>query len=78
LYVNERNTDAAAGYSVVNARVGCEQKSGIWTLREFVRVNNLADRNYVGSVIVGDTNGRFFEPSAGRNFLIGATVNAKF
>jgi iron complex outermembrane receptor protein len=78
LYVNERNTDAAASYSVVNARVGCEQKSGIWTLREFVRVNNLADRNYVGSVIVGDTNQRFFEPAARRNFMIGVTVNAKF
>ena len=51
---------------------------GIWTLREFVRVNNLADRNYVGSVIVGDTNQRFFEPAAGRNFLIGVTVNARF
>jgi iron complex outermembrane receptor protein len=78
LYVNERNTDAAPSYSVVNARVGCEQRTGIWTLREFLRVNNLADRNYVGSVIVGDTNGRFFEPAAGRNFLVGVSVNAKF
>jgi iron complex outermembrane receptor protein len=78
LYVNDRNTDAAASYSVANARAGFEQRTGIWTLREFVRVNNLAGRNYVGSVIVGDTNGRFFEPAAGRNFLVGASVNAKF
>ena len=78
LYVNERNTDFASGYSVVNARAGVEQRTGIWTLREFARVNNLADRNYVGSVIVGDTSGRFFEPSAGRNFLVGISVNARF
>jgi iron complex outermembrane receptor protein len=78
LYVNERNTDFAAAYSVINARAGFEQRSGIWTVREFVRVNNIADRDYVGSVIVGDTNGRFFEPSAGRNFLVGISVNAKF
>ncbi len=78
LYVNERNSDSAASYSVVNARAGLEQRTGMWTLREFVRVNNLADRNYVGSVIVGDTNGRFFEPAAGRNFLVGVSVNARF
>ena len=78
LYVNDRNSDAAPSYSVVNAHAGFEQRAGIFTLREFARVNNLADRNYVGSVIVGDTNGRFFEPAAGRNFLVGLSVNARF
>jgi iron complex outermembrane receptor protein len=78
LYVNDRNSDAAPSYSVVNARAGFEQRMDMWTLREFVRVNNLADRNYVGSVIVGDTNGRFFEPAADRNFLVGVSVNARF
>jgi hypothetical protein len=32
----------------------------------------------VGSVIVADTNNRFFEPAARRNYLAGITVNAKF
>jgi len=78
LYVNDRNSDAAPSYSAVNARAGIEQRAGMWTLREFVRVNNLADRSYVGSVIVGDTNGRFFEPAAGRSYLAGISVNARF
>jgi iron complex outermembrane receptor protein len=78
LYVNERNTDATPAYAVFNVRAGFEQKVGTWTLREFARVNNLADRNYVGSVIVGDTNGRFFEPAARRNYLIGASANVRF
>jgi iron complex outermembrane receptor protein len=43
-----------------------------------VRVNNIGDRDYVGSVIVGDVNSRFFEPSAGRNYLIGVSANASF
>jgi iron complex outermembrane receptor protein len=77
-YVNDRNTDAAPSYAIANVRVGFEQASGTWTFREFARINNLFDRNYVGSVIVGDTNGRFFEPSAKRNFLAGVTANAKF
>ena len=43
--------------------------------REFVRVNNIGNLNYVGSVIVGDTNSRFFEPAATRNFIVGVSVN---
>jgi iron complex outermembrane recepter protein len=78
LYVNERNTASSAAYAVVNARAGIEQRSGAWTFREFVRLNNILDRNYIGSVIVGDTNGRYFEPAATRNFLLGLSVNAKF
>jgi outer membrane receptor protein involved in Fe transport len=72
------NTDAAPRYVVANVRAGLEQHYGVWTLREFVRVNNLADRNYVGSVIVADTNSRFFEPAGRRNYLAGITVNAQF
>jgi iron complex outermembrane receptor protein len=39
-----------------------------------VRVDNLTDRAYVGSVIVADSNGRFYEPSPGRTFTIGVTA----
>src|SRR5207253_1752025 len=78
VYVNDRNTDAAPSYTIVNLRAGLEQGAATWTLREFVRVNNIGDRDYVGSVIVGDVNSRFFEPSAGRNYLIGVSANARF
>jgi iron complex outermembrane receptor protein len=78
VYVNDRNSDAAPSYTVANLRAGLTQETAGWTLSEFVRVNNLADRNYVGSVIVGDANGRFFEPAPGRNYLVGVSVNARF
>ena len=61
---------------VANLRVGFAQQAGRWQLREFLRVNNLSNVNYVGSVIVGDTNSRFFEPAAERNFLVGLAVSA--
>ncbi|MGE5143577.1 MAG: TonB-dependent receptor domain-containing protein, partial [Acidobacteriota bacterium] len=78
IYVNDRNTDAAPSYAIANVRLGFEQTARAWTFREFVRVNNLFDRNYVGSVIVGDTNGRFFEPSPGRNYLAGVSAIVRF
>ena len=78
VYVNDRNTDAAPAWTVGNVRVGFEQRAGRWLLREFARVNNITNKNYVGSVIVGDANGRYFEPSATRNFLIGVSVSATF
>jgi iron complex outermembrane receptor protein len=78
LYVNELNIDAAPSYAVANARLGF---SGPWggaaTWQAFVRVNNLFDRRYAGSVIVGDSNGRFFEPAPGRNWFVGANVDVK-
>jgi len=78
VYVNDRNTDYAPAYAVANVRAGFQQQSVAWTFTEFARLNNFTARNYSGTVIVGDTNGRYFEPSAERNFLIGVTVNARF
>jgi len=78
VYVNDRNTDAAPSYAIGNVRVGFEQRVGAWTFREFARLNNLTGVDYVGTVIVGDTNGRYFEPSPTRNFLIGLSANASF
>ena len=42
IYVNDRNTDAAAGYWVVNLRAGFEQETAHWRFSEFARLDNLA------------------------------------
>ena len=78
LYVNDRNTDAAPAWTIGNLRASVVHRVGAWTLRGFVRVNNVTDRDYVGSVIVGDTNGRFFEPAPGRNVFAGGSAHAAF
>jgi len=41
-------------------------------------VNNIADVGYIGSVIVGDTSGRYFEPAPGRNWYAGINVAVEF
>ena len=78
VYVNDRNTDAAPAYTIANARVGWTQRFDRATLRAYARLNNLADIDYVGSVIVGDVNGRYFEPAPGRNWMAGINVDYAF
>lgn len=68
----------APGYAIVNARVQANQQLGAWRVREYARVNNMFDRTYVGSVIVGDSNKRYYEPAPGRNWMLGASVQYQF
>jgi iron complex outermembrane receptor protein len=70
IYVDDRNSDAAAGFWVANLRAGFEQETRHWRFSEFARLDNVADRAYVGSVIVNETNFRFFEPAPGRTAYI--------
>ena len=78
VYVNEQNADSAPAYTVVNLRAGFEQRMGRWQLSEFVRVDNVGDRRYAGSVIVSAAGGRFFEPAPGRNAMAGLTATSTF
>ena len=77
IYVDDRNSDAAPAYWVANLRVGLEQQTARWKLGEFVRIDNIADRAYVGSVIVNESNSRFFEPAPGRTYYAMFTVSRR-
>ena len=46
--MNEQNVDAAPAYTVANLRAGFAQRLGRWQLTEFLRVDNVGDRRYVG------------------------------
>ena len=70
IYADDRNSDAAAGYWVANLRAGFEQETRHWRFSEFARLDNLTNRAYVGSVIVNETNSRFFEPAPGRTAYV--------
>ena len=78
-YAEDANAEIPApGYAVLNARVNASQEFGQWRIKEFVRVNNLLDRQYVGSLIVGDANKRFYEAAPGRNWMVGVSVAYAF
>jgi iron complex outermembrane receptor protein len=68
----------ANSFVAANLRAGFNQKVNNWALSEFFRVNNIFDRNYVGSVIVNESNSRFFEPAPGRNWLLGVNAGYHF
>lgn len=70
--VNDSNSEYAPGYALLALR---------WTrsyalpaakrLEVLARVDNLLNRAYVGSVIVNDSNGRYYESGAPRSLLLG-------
>ena len=78
LYVNDANTDAAPATTVLNLRAGLQQTVGEWQFSQLLRVDNVTDRNYAGSVIVNEANSRFFEPALPRNWLVALTARYEF
>lgn len=79
IYVEDTNQERAApGYSVFNWRARFEQKVEHWTFHQTLRLDNLLDRQYVGSVIVGDSNGRYYEAAPGRSWYAGAGAQYQF
>jgi iron complex outermembrane recepter protein len=78
LYVNDINDDAAPAATVANLRAGLAQKRGGWSFSERLRIDNLTDRNYAGSVIVNEGNRRYFEPALPRNWTLSLTASYAF
>lgn len=72
LPVNDANTDFAAGHGLLGLRALWRTPLGPGRLELLGRVDNLADRRVVGSVIVNEGNQRYFEPAAGRTLLVSA------
>ena len=79
VYVEDTNTQKAApAYTVFNWRAQFEQKVEHWTFHQTLRLDNLLDRQYVGSVIVGDGNHRYYEAAPGRSWYAGAGAQYSF
>jgi iron complex outermembrane receptor protein len=75
IYVDDRNSDAAAGYWTSNLRIGFMQRGDGWSVSEALRADNVANRRYVGSVIVNESNGRYFEAAPGRTGYLMVTLS---
>jgi iron complex outermembrane recepter protein len=71
---NDLNTVAAPAYTLVGADTGYGAELQHFRVNGFLRINNLLNRHYVGSVIVDDSNSRYFEPGSGFALLAGVSV----
>jgi iron complex outermembrane receptor protein len=76
--VNDLNTEFADAYTVASFAFGFTQQRAKWRVTEYLRIDNLADRKYAGSVIVNETNGRYYEPSPQRSMSVGVQAKLQF
>lgn len=78
VYVDDNNSEAAPSYAAFDLAAEHRLRLGGLDWRGFARVNNLFDRDIIGSVIVNAGGGRYYEPSPGRNWLLGLEVARSF
>lgn len=78
IMANDENTAKAPSWTVVGLTTGYKWSYGRMDMDLFGRVDNLFDREYVGSVIVNESNGRYYEPAPGRNYGIGLNLAWRF
>lgn len=78
IMANDENTAKAPSWTVVGLTTGYKWSYGRMDMNLFGRIDNLFDREYVGSVIVNESNGRYYEPAPGRNYGIGLNLAWRF
>lgn len=78
IYTADNNQVYAPDYTTFDASA-----RGTYSVRSmqfdwWLKLANFTDENYVGSVIVNQSNGRAFEPALGRNFSAGIKLTHQF
>ena len=72
--VNDLNTARNPGWAATSLRTGFTVGVAGWTVLAFGGVENLFDKLYAASVQVNAANGRFYEPTPGRNAYFGVEL----
>jgi iron complex outermembrane recepter protein len=79
VFVNDANAASAPGFAILNLRAGGTAIFGQPRLSPMIAVNNVFDRQYVGSVAVNAAGAsvpvtKFYEPAPGRTWYIGLSA----
>ncbi|MBX2821317.1 MAG: TonB-dependent receptor plug domain-containing protein [Rhodothermaceae bacterium] len=75
-FVDDENTEKNDAYTVVDFNLGgAGLPMKTTTLYPFVRISNIFDTLYSGSIVVNAAGGRYYEPSPGRNFQVGFNLH---
>ncbi|NLD67853.1 MAG: TonB-dependent receptor [Limnobacter sp.] len=78
VFVDDLNSESADSFSSVDWRLGYDWRGRGWRVTPYLRVDNLFDSDYVGSVVVNAANGRFYEPAPGRSVFAGVEASYRF
>lgn len=74
-YIGDKYGAVASGYTALNLKASQAWRVGKGSLTAYARIDNVTDRQYVGSVIVNQSDGQFYEPAPGRNWTVGLRLN---
>ena len=75
MYADDTNDARVGGYGIASIRGGFTQTSGNWKFNQFARIDNLFDKEYVGSVYINEGSQRYYAPAAERTWLIGLSAS---
>lgn len=78
IQVDDANSATAPAAARFDLAAEHRLRAGGLQWRGFARINNLLDRDIIGSVIVNDANGRFYEPAPGRHWQLGVSAQRSF
>lgn len=70
-YATDDNQHKVPGYAIFNWYAGYQQAIDNVTLEPFVRLDNITDREYIGSLIINGSGARYYEPAPQRSWLVG-------
>ena len=74
IHADDANTAWAPGHATLDLGVERRWTLGRVSVQGFARVDNVLDRRTIGSVIVNDSNGRYFEPAPGRGWTLAVSL----
>jgi len=69
--VNDVGDAGAPGYALLHFEVARDFRLSSGKLHGFVRIDNALNQRYIGSVIVNEGNGRYYEPGPDRGVMVG-------
>lgn len=72
------NTILAPSHALWHLALQYEHLSQQWSFAPWIKLHNLGDREYVGSVVVNQGSGRAFEPGIGREVQAGVRITRRY
>ena len=71
IYVRSNNAERTSRYNLANLSLSVNKPLGQGFMTGYLRIDNLTDKLYAASTIGDQSAGRYYEPGAPRNWLLG-------